>query len=185
MKRKPLEPRVPGERKDPYSLFEISGEMREIILEITEAQQDKDLDRIEELTHELIDILDRHSDKYEATVHVIKNSLNAAAGFKELADQFNAVYTAHNNLAKNLKERLFNDLNSLGLKSVDAGAFTVRTWTNSVPTLHVHAEAEDLPEEFQILEVDTDALRYALANGREVDGAELVKGEHLRIVVKK
>ena len=166
---------------DPNALFEITTEIKVIIQEITQAQADKDLKLVGELTDELLTLMDKHEDKYERYVHVIKNSLLGAKGNKEIADQFQAKATALNNLAKRLKDRLKADMEQHGLSKVDAGIFTVRTQTNSVATLTVEVPAIELPERFQRIEPNTDELRFALTNGEEVEGVTLEKGQHVRI----
>lgn len=184
MQRKNLHPTLQHASKDPDTLFDITSEIKVIIREITIAQYDKDYDLVSELTDELTNLMDKHENKYESYVHVIKNSLNAATGNKEIADQFMAKYTALNNLAKRLKERLHQDMKQHGLNKVDAGIFTVREQRNSVASLEVEVQPEQLPEEFQRIEIDTAELRAALEFGEEVKGASLKKGTHIRIVTK-
>ena len=177
--------RPKGTSNDPWGLFDISDEMKLIIVEIAEAQAAKDYDAVETLTDELIEIIDMHEDKYEASIHVIKNSLNSAAGNQELANAFQAKATALNNVAKRLKQRILDDMKSHGLKSVNAGIFTVRTVKNSVATLTVHVPADQLPERFWKIEPDNDELRHAISTGDEVEGVTLEKGEHIRFSPKK
>lgn len=169
----------------PYSLFNITADIEMLIRDITEAQQDKDLERIEELTDKLIDLIHVHENKYEATVHVIKNSLHTAEGNQAIANEFQAIATAHKNLAKRLKERLKEDMNRHGLTKVNAGIFSIRTQKNNIASLKVLAEPEALPEQFQVIKIDTDELRAALAAGEEIEGATLEKGEHIRITAKR
>ena len=171
--------------KDPYTLFDISEEMKEIVGELTEAQQEKDSDLIQELTDELIRLIDLHEDKYKATIYVIKNSLAAAEYNQEIANQFQAVATAHKNLAKRLKDRIKYDMEQHGVTKTDAGIFSVRIQRNSVPSLVIDANPEDIPEEFQRIEIDRDEVKYALSIGREIEFAKLEKGTHLRISVKR
>jgi len=177
------ERRITG--KDPYTLFDIREQLKEIIREITEAQEEKNAELVSELTDELLDALDLLEDKHEATVFVIKNSLAAAEYNKGIADQFQAIATAHNNLAKRLKERLDEDMRIHGVSKLDAGIFTIRKQRNSIATLTVHIPAEELPERFHKIIADTDELRFAIDGGEEVDGVTLIKGEHIRIVPKK
>ena len=167
--------------RNPNTLFDISDEMKSILAELTDAQYERDHERIEELTNELIEIIEMHSNKYEATVHVIKDAINTAKGNQEIADQFQAKATANNNLAKRLKTKLLEDMKMHGLTKVVAGIFSVRTQKNSVPTLTVNVPPEELPEQFQKVEADNDELRAALSSGTEVKGVTLVKGEHIRI----
>ena len=169
---------------DPYTLFDISGEMKQILSELADAQLEKNKELVEELTLDIIDLIDMHENKYEATVHVIMNSLNAAKGNQEIANQFQAKATANNNLAKHLKERLKKDMQFLDLKTVNAGIYTIYTRENPVPTLTIDIDPEDLPEQFQKIEADTDELRHALSTGEEIDGVTLKKGEHIRISAK-
>ena len=171
--------------KDPYTLFDISGDMKRIIINITEAQQDKNLELVNELTDELIDMMDLHTDKYAGYAYTIKNSLNAADGAQGIANEFQAIATAHTNLARRLKERLQQDMENHGIEKLNAGIFSIRTQVNSIASLKVSAEPEELPERFQRIEIDNEELRFALANGEEVDGAELVKGRHVRITAKR
>ena len=171
--------------KDPYTLFDISPKIKEVIREIAEAQQDKDTKLVSELTDNLLDLLDLHEDKYEGYVHVIQNSLAAAKNNKVIADQFNAIATAHNNLAKRLKARIQQDMELHQTDKVNAGLYIVRIQKNSVATLTVEVDPEDLPKRFQSVIPNTDELRFALTNGDEVEGVSLLKGEHIRIVPKK
>ena len=170
--------------EDPYTLFDVSDEIKQITAELGHAQLARDYDLIEELTDEIIHLISLHENKYEATVHVILNSTNAAKANQEVASQFQAKATAQNNLAKQLKERLKEDMKLHGLKTMNAGIYTVRTQKNSVPSLNVDIDPEELPEQFQKVEADTDELRHALSIGEEVDGVTLEKGEHIRISPK-
>ena len=189
MKRKPepIHNTVTHASKDPDTLFEITGEIKLIIRDITDIQGDPELnlkqkqELIEERTDELLDLMDDHEDKYEAYVHVIKNATNSATGNKEIADMFQSKATALNNLAKRLKETLLRDMQEHNLTKVDAGIFSIRTQTNSIPTLTVSVPAVKLPKRFQRVEPDNDELRHALSTGEEVEGVTLEKGKHIRI----
>ena len=181
-RQKPLTQRHAS--KDPYTLFDITAEIKEMIAEITEAQEERDYDLIEQLTEQLIEVMDLHGRKYESYVHVIKESIAAAKNNKTIADQFAAKATAHNNLVKRLKTRLHDDMKQHSLKTLDAGIFIVRTQKNSLPTLTVNVDADVLPERFQVIEPNKEELRHALSIGEEIDGVKLEKGEHIRIVTK-
>ena len=180
-KDEPIHETVTHASPDPDTLFEITGEIKVIIREITEAQAEKDYDLVETLTEELLGLMDKHEDKYERYVHVIKNSLNSDAGNKEIADVFQAKATALNNLAKRLKDTILQDMKEHNLSKVDAGIFTIRTQKNSIPTLTVSVDAEELDERFQIIEPNKDELRFAICNGEEIEGVTLEKGVHIRI----
>ena len=184
MARRPKPPMKKHTSDDPYSLFDISGDMKLIIREICTAQEEKDAERVEELTCELMDLIDLHSDKYEATAYVILNSIEAGKNNQAISNQFQAKATAHNNLAKRLKQRLLDDMQQHGIKKVNTGIFTIREQVNGVASLEVEVPPEQLPEEFQKIEIDTATLRAALEFGEEVDGAYLKKGTHLRIAAK-
>ena len=179
----PVQERITG--KDPYTLFEIRKEIREIIGEITEAQQDKNADLVSKLTDELLHSLDLLEDKHEAIVYVIKSSAAAAEYNKAIANQFQAIATAHNNLVQKLKERLDEDMQTHDVSKLDAGIFTIRRQKNSIPTLTIHIPPEELPERFHKIVANTDELRFAINGGEEVNGVTLIKGEHIRIVPKR
>ena len=172
-------------RKDPYTSLNISEEIKTIIAEITEAQSEKNDVLVNELTEELIRLIDMHEDKYGATAHVIQNALSAAESNKAIAAQFQAIATGHNNIVKRLKSRLLDDMRQQDLKTIETGDFTIRTQKNSVPTLTINVPATELPERFQIIESNNKELRHALSKGERVEGVELEKGEHIRIFRRK
>ena len=179
--RKPIHETVTHASPDPDTLFQISSEIKVIMREITEAQAEKDYDLVEKLTDELLNLMDKHENKYERYVHVIKNALNSAAGNKEIADIFQSKATALNNLAKRLKETVLKDMENHNLTKIDAGIFTIRTQRNSIPTLKVSIDPEELEERFQTIEANKDELRFAISNGEEIKGVTLEKGVHIRI----
>ena len=174
------------ERTDPFTLFEISGKAKAIISDIIDAEIAGDADEVNALVEELDDIYGAREAKHEGYVHVIKNALTAAEGHKAEADAFAARARALNNLAKRLKERLVDDLQSHDESVVNAGIFKIARQRNSQPSVVLDVDAEDLPEAYQkvTVEADKDALKYAINAGEVIDGVNVVTGEHIRIRVK-
>ena len=170
--------------RDPFTLFKLTDEIKALIADIADA--DVDGEDLESLYEELDSLYASRADKLVGYVKVIKNSLHASEGQKEIADLFDKRATALKNIAKRLKETLLADLEIHGEKSVTAGDFKIARQKNSVPTLDIKVDAEALPEAYQIVEIeaDTDALREALKRGEQIDGASLEKGEHIRIRAK-
>lgn len=168
------------------NIFEIRGEIEQIIDEIVDAEIAGDTDEVDALYAELDELYDARDKKHEGYVHVIKNSLNVAKGCKAEADFFAKRATALNNLAKRLKDTLLADLVAYGEKSSVAGKFKIARQKNSQPTVNVSIPAEDLPTEYQnvTIEPDKTALKDAIDAGADVDGVEIVVGEHIRIRAK-
>ena len=172
--------------KNPFTLFELSDEIKEIIGDIIDAEIAGDKDEVQALLEELDGLHEARESKHEGYVHVIKNSLITGEACKTEAKAFDVRGSALLNLAKRLKERLLFDLQQHGEETVPAGIFKIARQSNSQPSLILDIEAEDLPSDYQKLtiEVDTDALKQALKAGEKIDGAKLEKGEHVRIRVK-
>lgn len=184
MPRKKFTPPPKQTSDDPYTLNRISDDMKMIIREICTAQEEKDSERVEELTCELVDLIGTHRDKYQSTAHVILNSVSAGEWNQAIANQYQAKATAHKNLAKFLKENLHRDMKLHGITRLDAGQFTIREQKNGIASLEVEVEPEELPKDFQEVVVNTAELRAALEFGEKVDGAYLKIGTHIRIVAK-
>ena len=171
-------------RKDPFTLFELSSEVKHIIGDIVDAEIAGDTDAVDALVAKLDTAYDAREAKHESYVHVIKNALTAAKGNKAEADDFSARARALNNLAKRLKKRLVEDLQASGESEVNAGKFRIARQRNQ-PSVVLSVDAEDLPAEYQKVEIkaDKDALRYAINAGETIEGVNLETGEHVRFYV--
>ena len=171
--------------KNPWTLFEISQEIEQIISELIDAENEKDTALIETLTEELIETLDKHEQKYESYIFVIKNATAAAEANQKVAAEFQAKARAQKRLAKNLKDRLHGDMILHGTERADAGMFSIRRQKNSAPSVEINVPVDHLPTRFWKVEPDTEHIRYALKNGEVIEGVELTIGEHIRITLKK
>ena len=163
------------------TFFDIRGEIRSIVGDITEAQTERDYELVSELTDELIALMDKHEDKYELYAHVIKNSINGAKKRKEIAHPYNAEARALKKLAELLKQRLKDDMKQHDLKEVKARIFTIRIEGNNNSKVIVNIPAEQLPERFQRVKPDKIKLKSAIIDGEEVEGVTLELGEQIKI----
>ena len=173
-------------QRDPFTLFDITHEIKAVLRDIEDADIAGDADEVEALHAELEALYDTRDSKHEGYVHVIKNSVASAEGHQAVSDEFGARARALTNLAKRLKERLLDDMEQHDESVVNAGIFKIARQRNSQPSLVLSIEAEELPSEYQkvTVEADNPVLKEALKAGEKIDGAELEDGEHIRIRVK-
>ena len=173
-------------QKDPFTLFELTDEIKAIIADIVDADIAGDTEEVRALMQELDEFHDKRSDKLEAYVRVIKNSIATAKNRRAEAEEFAKRARALENLAKRLKRTLLYNLREHGEEVANAGDFKITRRENPQPTVKVSVEGWELPEEFQRLkpEPDKDALRVALQAGDKVDGVTLEDDEHIRIGVR-
>ena len=172
-------------QSNPFTLFDLSDAIQAIISEIIDAEIAGDEEQVEALIEELDALHGVRNQKYEAYVHVIKNSEITSKACRAEADAFTKRARALENLAKRLKGNLLYDLQAHGDDVVNAGKFKIARQSGQKSVV-VNIEAYDLPEEFQrvTIEVDKSALKEALNRGEEIDGAELEDTEHVRIRVR-
>lgn len=110
-------------------------------------------------------------------------SLNASAkARKDESKRLAELAGLDQSKADRLKERLKDSLKLRGQKKVKTTLFNLSVCTNSRPSLTI-PEVNDLPDEFTKLvkEPDKDAIKDALESGQEIEGCQLVTGDHLRI----
>ena len=154
-----------------HAPFKITSEIKGVIEKIIEAQKQNDCDLVDELTEELISLINSESNRYEAMAHVIKNCENTAKEIKEIA--------------KTLRERVKQHMKQLDLLRVDAGKFTVTRASNSKVKIDDNVSIAELPKRFQKITANTFELKHALINGEKVEGVQLEQGEHVRIDTKR
>lgn len=173
-------------RKDPYTLFGLTDEIKAIVANIVEADVADDEDEVQALIAELDELYDAKEAKRQGYVYVIKNSLAAAVNNKGVAEDFDARAKAHTNLAKRLKERLLFDMQQNDEQAVPAGEFKIARQRNSQPSVILDIEPEDLPRDYQkvTVEADKDALKRAINRGETIVGVDLETGEHVRFYIK-
>ena len=70
-----------------------------------------------------------------------------------------------------------------GEKQTNAGKFRLSR-RRGPSRVVLHIDAVDLPEAYQHITADRNALRRALSNGEAIEGVELEPTEHIRITVK-
>ncbi len=160
---------------------QIKGEIRSIVGDIIKAQAERDYELVSELTDELIDLMDKHEDKYELYAHVIKNSINGEKKSREIAHPSIAKARALKSLAELLEQRLKDDLKQRNLKEVEARIYTIRIEENNNSKVIVNIPAEQLPERFQRVKPDKIKLKSAIIDGEEVEGVTLELGEQIKI----
>lgn len=152
-----------------HALFEITREIKRVTEEIIEAQKQNDCDLVDELTEELISLINLESNRYEAIAHVIKNCENTAK--------------ALNKTARTLRERVLQNMKQLDLLRVDAGRFTVTRKSGS--KVKIDVSVEELPERFQSIKANKRELGRAIRNGEKVEGVQLEQSESIWISRKR
>ena len=172
--------------RSPFTLFELSDKVKAIISDIIDAEIAGNDDEVKTLLAELDELYDARETKHEAYVYVIKNSLATSEACKSEADAFENRARALKNLAKRLKERLLFDMKQHDEEAVPAGIFKIARQRNSQPSVIIDIEPEDLPRDYQKvnIEPDKDALKQAINAGETINGVDLKTGEHIRIRVK-
>lgn len=168
------------------TLFELTDEIICLVDDIVDAIITGETVLVDTLIDELTNLYEVRDEKHESYVHVIKNAESAAESCRREANGFYARSKALNGLASRLKDRLMGDLQLHGETSTTAGKFKIARQKNSQPSVILNIDASALPTDYQriTIDADKDALKDALKNGAEVDGVELVTGEHVRIRVK-
>ena len=171
------------EKTDPFSIFDISRAIRDIITDIVEAEIAGDTEEVEALFEALEGMHATRSEKHVSYIHVIKNAENAADGSRAQAEEHRKRAAARENLSKRLKKVLIGDLSHHGEESVIAGDFKLER--KSTDSVKLHIDAEDLPVEYQRVKIEADKpeLKRALKNKEKIDGVELEKTEHIQIKV--
>ena len=154
-----------------HAPFEITSEIKGVIEEIIEAQEQNDCDLVDELTEKLISLINSESNKYEAIAHVIKNCENTAKGL--------------NKIAKTLRERVVQNMKQLDLLRVDAVRFTVTRTSSLKVKIDDNVSIAELPERFQKIIANRPELKLALKNGEEVEGVQLEQGEFIQIRIRR
>ena len=163
--------------REPYAIFDVTGEIKQVTAEITNALQQSDDELVEELFDDLIDLINSHENKYEVAAYTIIYS-------RDLTEEYQAKARGYRYLARRLKERLQDRMNQQGVKEFDTGIFRLWIKEDPYPTVIVDIPAEELPREFHTIKPDKVKLREALSNGEKIEGVTLELGEHIRITAK-
>ena len=150
-----------------HAPFEIPSEIKSVIKEIIEAQQQRDEGLVDELTEELISLINSEPNRYETIAHVIRYSEEAAKGLRKTAST--------------LRERIKQNMKQLHISSADAGIFLVTRRSSSRVKIDDSVSVEELPERFQRISANTQKLKSAINNGEEIEGVRLEQGEQIQI----
>ena len=148
-----------------FTPFEITDTLEVIRRDIIDAQIAGDEDEIQALMEKLDALYSERSEKHEDYIHVIKNAEMEAK--------------ALNTLAKLLRGTLLDDMIQHGEKQNNVGKFRLSRRNGARVVLHI--DAGDLPEAYQRITADKNALRRALSGGEVIEGVELEPTEHVRI----
>ena len=152
------------------------------LYEITDAYLG--LDEVEK-TDEIIKVLDGIKDEFdkkaENTVKVIRNF---EADIQALRDEEKRLADKRKSLEKkkeDLKEYLYFNMERMKVKKVNAGIFDINIQKN--PQSIKILDDSIIPDKYKILtyNLDKKQLKDDIKNGVEIDGAELVQTEGIRI----
>ena len=152
--------------------FEITDTLEVIRRDIIDAQIAGDDDEIQALMEKLDALYSERSEKHEDYIHVIKNAEMEAKALRIRA-------SALTKLAKQLRGTFLDDMIQHGEKQTNAGKFRLSRRNGARVVLHI--DAGDLPEAYQHITADKNALRRALSGGEVIEGVELEPTEHVRI----
>ena len=148
-----------------FTPFEITDTLEVIRRDIIDAQIAGDEDEIQALMEKLDALYSERSEKHEDYIHVIRNAEMEAK--------------ALNTLAKLLRGTLLDDMIQHEEKQNNVGKFRLSRRNGARVVLHI--DAGDLPEAYQHITADKNALRRALSGGEVIEGVELEPTEHVRI----
>ena len=152
------------------------------LYEITQAYENlASLEDKEEVGKYLDLIEDEFNQKAENTVKVIKN---IGADIKALRDEEKRLAQKRKSLQSNqdwLKFYLQNNMERLGDKKIKAGIFNINIQKNP-QSIKILDEAT-IPDKYKIASyrIDKKTLKDDIKNGVEIEGAELVQTEGIRI----
>lgn len=152
------------------------------LYEITDAYLSLDeAEKTEEIIKVLDGIKDEFDKKAENTVKVIRNF---EADIQALRDEEKRLADKRRSLEKkkkDLKEYLYFNMERLNLRKVNAGIFDINIQKNP-QSIKILDEAT-IPDKYKIASyrIDKKTLKDDIKNGVEIEGAQLVQTEGIRI----
>ena len=152
------------------------------LYEITDAYLSLDeAEKTEEIIKVLDGIKDEFDKKAENTVKVIRNF---EADIQALRDEEKRLADKRRSLEKkkkDLKEYLYFNMERLNLRKVNAGIFDINIQKNP-QSIKILDEAT-IPDKYKIASyrLDKKTLKDDIKNGVEIEGAQLVQTEGIRI----
>ena len=152
------------------------------LYEITDAYLSLDeVEKTDEIIKVLDNIKDEFNEKAENTVKVIRNF---EADIQALRDEEKRLADKRKSLEKkkeDLKEYLYFNMERLKVKKINAGIFDINIQKN--PQSIKILDESTIPLKYKILtyNLDKKQLKEDIKNGADIEGAELVQTEGIRI----
>ena len=144
------------------------------------------LDMAEEQDSDFSEALDSLEDAFEEKaeniVKIMRTLEAKEKAYKDEEDRLNAQRKTLNNRLQELKDYLQENMNVMGKKKVESGLFTVAI-QKSPPTLKIDDD-KYIPDGYWIPQppkLDRKELLQDMKLGEEIEGVEIVQGEHVRI----
>ena len=125
---------------------------------------------------------DAFEEKAENIVKIMRTLEAKEKAYKDEEDRLNAQRKTLNNRLQELKDYLQENMNVMGKKKVESGLFTVAI-QKSPPTLKIDDD-KYIPDGYWIPQppkLDRKELLQDMKLGEEIEGVEIVQGEHVRI----
>ena len=158
-------------------------ELREEYLDIIDELESSDSPEIEEGLHDrLAKISEAIEVKADNIARMIANYNADAEAYKAEAQRLTDRRRTAERRAESLKGYLFGELKSIGVDKVKGELFTVGIQKSPPSAKPINPSL--IPEDYWIEQepkLDTSKLRDDLKSGKEIPGAELHQGEHIRI----
>ena len=144
------------------------------------------LDMAEEQDSDFSEALDSLEDAFEEKaeniVKIMRTLEAKEKAYKDEVDRLNAQRKTLSNRVQALKDYLQENMNVMGKKKVESGLFTVAI-QKSPPTLKIDDD-KYIPDGYWIPQppkLDRKELLQDMKLGEEIEGVEIVQGEHVRI----
>ena len=125
---------------------------------------------------------DAFEEKAENIVKIMRTLEAKEKAYKDEVDRLNTQRKTLNNRLQALKDYLQENMNVMGKKKVESGLFTVAI-QKSPPTLKIDDD-KYIPDGYWIPQppkLDRKELLQDMKLGEEIEGVEIVQGEHVRI----
>jgi len=173
------------------SMFGIVDDFEAVnrLIEEADGTSDESLRReadsvLDAFTKEILGDFGGKADNY---ARVVQAADNRAAAIKEEKKRLDGLQKAEERKVKRLKDILFYAMDTLGLDKyvTDLHTFTLAKDGGALP-VEVSIDAKLLPDDYRVEELkvtaDKVAIRWALAEGEEIEGCKLLeRGRSLRI----
>lgn len=161
------------------SLYKLTDKYAELISALECAETEEETAAI---WHRLDMMEDDIVDKAEIYARIIRNKQSEAAALKEEKLRLEKRQKAAENISENLKQRLLNSMQRIGVKEIQTG---IGKWRIQLNPFHVNVLDESaVPEQFRIPQPDkidrTALLNHFKETGELLDGVAFVREPGLR-----